>query len=433
MIWLTLGVAVQTFSLPNGVRVSFRETLGSPLFAACLLYRCGVDEEESKPGLRAVAGWAMLQAASGQITRVESFGGRVRMTLGLDYVAFKAVAPLSASVDVLVALSTAASSSSFLLEEEVITWAKGRALREIRKHLDEPFYFSLLALRKVLYGGKGYGLPEWGKTEELGDVSLEEVGRFVKGRLVPQRAFLGVACDMSLPELLKLLGATLGLVEGGQPIPEPPPPRLSSQAWDGLTVKEGPGRLAKILVGFPGVSASSLDFPKTKVVSALLGGGLGGLAVRRLREEAGLAYRVISLCPTLEGEGFISLYAEVDPLKVEEATKLLLEVISEARAEGLSSADIERAKNRAIGEELLSLHRPSELAFKTALWEALGGEAGFERKFAEAVRLLPPREVMGAARRFLQRSLLVVVMPQIWKDCLALFSRPEALLYPTEG
>ena len=399
-----------TFSLPNGIKVAYRRAPGSALFAASLVYRCGVDEEGDAPGIRAVSGWALLRASSGQMARVESLGGRAELDIGLDYLAFKVAVPLSASIDALLLLSTIASGPK--LKGEDVRWAKARALKELRRRLKEPFNFALLTLRRGLYGRKGYGLPEWGTEKGLKEATKGRVEEFIRGRLVPKRAFLGVACDIPSLELTALLRATLGLVEGGRAFREPEPPRLSKE-FEGLTVREGPGRLARVAVGFPAPSVRSPEFPAAKVLSALLGGGLGGVVSRRLRGEMGLAYRVASLCPGLEGEGYIAVCAEVAPLKVEEATRAILGAISEVRAGNISPSDVERAKNRAVGEELLPLESPVELSFRMALWEALGVGADFCERLGREIFGLRPRAVLEASRRFLSRYHIAVVMPRV--------------------
>ena len=412
----------QTFSLPNGIRIAFRRAPGSALFAACLLYRCGVDEEGELPGVRAVAVWAALKRASGQRARVESLGGEVRLDLGPDYVAFRVAAPLGASVDSLLLLSAVASSWEF--ERADVEWAKGRALHELRARLADPYQFSLLALRRALYGPRGYGLPDWGTEGGIRRATVEGAREFARRRLAPGRAFLGVACDMTPRRLLSLLRATLGLVEGREAAPEPPAPRRADGAFDGLTVREGPGRLARVVVGLPAPSASSPDFPAAMVASALLGGGLGGLAARRLREEMGLAYRVLSVCPPLRGEGFLALYAEVEPLKVEEASSALLDLLAEVRAGNVPPSDLLRARSRALGEVLLPLQSVSELAFRLALFEALGLGPDFVGKLAGAIKGLSPDAVLDAARRATKRSRLLVVMPRPGRRAAFLLGPP---------
>jgi len=135
---------------------------------------------------------------------------------------------------------------------------------------------------------------------------------------------------------------------------------------------------------------------------------LGSRLFIRIREQLGLAYYVgaqnfVGLTP-----GYFAFYVGTTPEKTELVEKELLDEAALLRLEGLTEAELNRAKAKIIGQKKIARQDLGHLAMTTALDELYG--LGFlhidaEDALYEAVTLAG---VKAAAQKYLKPDALVI-------------------------
>jgi zinc protease len=165
------------------------------------------------------------------------------------------------------------------------------------------------------------------------------------------------------------------------------------------------------MIGFPGVDVFSADVVPLELIDEACS-DLGSRMFNRIREEMGLAYFVGSSNLMGLAPGAFSFYAGTDPAKIAEVKAALSDEIRELAEEGITPAELDRAKAKLLGAHEIRNQSNDAFAFSCALDELYG--LGFRhhetlRERVEAVTFEQVREV--ARRYFSQASVTAIVRP----------------------
>ena len=173
-----------------------------------------------------------------------------------------------------------------------------------------------------------------------------------------------------------------------------------------------PGRSqVEIRVGGPSVPRGDPEFPALFLANEVLGGrSLLCRLFQHLREEHGLAYGTSSRLEAMRWGGYWMAEAGTAPGNAERAVKLLHEELETIRHELVSSAELDRIRESAIGELTLELETTAgahELALDVAYH---GLPERFWREWPEQMRSVRPAQLRDAAARGLPSRGEVTVL-----------------------
>jgi zinc protease len=199
------------------------------------------------------------------------------------------------------------------------------------------------------------------------------------------------------------------------PMPLDPAVPLTSPAWGtakelDITLKGR--RQAHLLLVFPTVPVDSEDEAGLELLQTILS-GQSGLLFRDLRDRQGLGYVVTAFTLRLERAGAMVLYIGTEPGKMTQAEEGFRKIIAELRTGLLPEAELDRGKNRMLGEynrdrQTLSA-RSEEAATLVAAARPLDAEKALTQKAAS----LTPEELRTIAAKYLDmdRAYTVKVLP----------------------
>jgi zinc protease len=261
-------------------------------------------------------------------------------------------------------------------------------------------------MRRALFGPIGYGLDSSGSLESVAALNLKRLAEFHKKVVIPNNCVLAVFGDVQSKPLVAAVKKHLGRWQKGAPaIASPPPPPALTEIKRVRDTRDK--AQAVIVVGFRGTSVLDSD----RYPLELLQEGCSDLGSRlflRIRENLGLAYYVgaqnfLGLVP-----GYFAFYVGTAPEKLAEVEKELLAEAALLRAEGLTDAELRRAKAKVIGQRKISRQDLGGYAMGVALNELYG--LGYQYLDAEdaAYEAVTSDQIREAARKYLTPDALVV-------------------------
>ena len=169
---------------------------------------------------------------------------------------------------------------------------------------------------------------------------------------------------------------------------------------------------AHLVIGFPGATLDAPDRFALELLVAILG-GQGGRLFAELRDKRALVYRVSA--HSIEGvePGFVGVYLSCAPDKLEQAVAVVRDQLARVRADGVTAAELERARSYLIGSHQIAMQRRAAVANAMAYHEAYG--LGWETwsHYDDAIRAVRPDEVAAAAATYLRldRMITATVRP----------------------
>ena len=408
---------IQKFELPNGLRLLIKEDHRLPFVEFRAVFQGGVLAEtaasngttmllaklllKGTPARSAEQLAIEIESVGGQI---DTYGGNNSFGVNLEVLSSDFTLGLDLLADVV--LNPIFPAEELDREREI-------QIAGIRSRKDELLKSASLAMRRALFGEAGYGLDSLGTEETVEKVAVSDLKEFHRKLTVPNNCVLAIFGDVTTAEVQAAVAKVFG---GWQPVPTTPLVAANFPFHTNGTpqrVEETRDKKQAVLViGFPGTTLDSEDRYALELVQECCS-DLGSRLFLRIREQLGLAYYVgaqnfAGLVP-----GYFAFYTGTEPSKIEQVETELLKEAALLCAEGLTEAELKRAKAKIVGQKKIARADLGNLASSTALDELYGlgwQRADLDDARYEAVTLAETRAV---AQKYLrpENAVIAIVKP----------------------
>ncbi len=383
----TVGI---TLAFPGGLRFETKETNG--LFQAlALLWTRGTKNytaEELAEKLESIG------------TTIKGFSGR--NTFGLNVLSLSSKLDESLEYFKEILLNPA-------FDENECKKAKPELISLLLKQQDQPLHLAVNEFLKVLFPNHPYGLNSAGSLEFYQKFTCKDLRDAYKKFVRPDKGTLVIVGNFD-PFFLKEKIKTLLMDWGSQShktIPEEPEPTYPKKL---ITRLEKETYQTQILLGFQTPGLNSKEKVALEVLNSALSGQNGRL-FRILRDERSLAYVVTSFLIFYPKKSAFVLYIGCSPEKEKEAISGFWEILEKIKKDGFEPEEIERAKNRLIGSQKLSLQSNLSISEDMAVNEVLGLGWNYSSLYENLVKSVTQEDIKNLIKTFLkkERSVLFIL------------------------
>jgi len=404
---------VQKFTLPNGLRLLVKEDHRLPFVEFRAVFQGGVlVETVANNGVTQLTGKLLLKGTTGRsaedIAReIESVGGSIdsyggNNTFGVNAEVLSA--DFSTGLDLLADVLLRPTFPAPALERE-----REVQLAGIRAQKDHLLQSASLAMRRALFGERGYGLDALGNEPSVQGLQVAHLKDFHREMAVPNNCVLAIYGDVNTAAVQAAVGKAFAEWRpspAGAPALDLGPATLDSVK---RVTEFRDKKQAVLVVGFRGTTIHDGDRYPLELLQETCS-DLGSRLFLRIREELGLAYYVgaqnlLGLAP-----GYFAFYAGTTP---EKAALVEGELLKEAELlcnEGLTPEELKRGKAKIIGQRKIARQDLGSFAMTTALDELYGlgyAHTDTEDALYEAVTL---DQVRTVARKYLRPDALVIAV-----------------------
>jgi zinc protease len=283
---------------------------------------------------------------------VQSEGGYINAYTSYDRTVYWIDTPKNGVAMAIDILADAMSNSTLPLEEygkeqEVIR-------REFAMGYDDPDRMSAIALFANAYREHPYRLPVIGHLDIYNTLTRDDVLHYYKARYVPNNIFFVIVGDVTAEHVR----GQLEHVFGKQPrralspvyIPKEPPQLGARESH-----VEFKTELTRLNVGWHIPQGTHPDLPPLDLLGVILGDGRSARLYQRLREKLALVHNISAFAYAPYDPGLFVVEATLDHPNREAAEQGILETIAEVQDHGVSAAELEKAKKRALSHQLQML------------------------------------------------------------------------------
>ncbi len=420
---------IESFQLSNGMTVLVREDKRLPIVAVNAVFKGGtLVETPENSGLTKVFSRAWLK---GTTTRsadeiaetIESLGGDISTESGNN------------SFSISMSLMSPTWKTGFEIfndvlqnptfPEEAVTREKQAQIAAIKAEEDQMTAVARNLLREKLFQDHPYSLRSSGSVASVENITRADVEAFYKTHVAAKNGVIAVFGDVTKEAVRETLEAALATLPAGQPahqdIPQPPFVE-STQTF----VENRDKSQAVIMVGYRGIDLANPDRVPLELIDEA-SSDLGSRFFVRIREEMGLAYFVGSSQLVGVSPGLFAFYVGTDPLKVDEVSKVLNEEIANLAENGLTEAELARAKKKMIGRQQIANQSNSAFAYSAALNELFGLGADYFERLPAEVEAVTLEQVKEVANKYFknQQSITALVKPEKAAPAAAETELPE--------
>lgn len=409
------GWQPQTFTLDNGMEVIVLPDHRAPVVTHMVWYKVGaVDEAPGKSGIAHLFEHVMFQETDdlgpGEFTEtVTKNGGTLNAFTSWDYTAyFERVA--RDRLELVMGLEAERMrdliidddpDGAFISERDVV---KEERRQRIENNPGAILFEKVMA---ALYADHPYGIPIIGRMEEVAALTPEDGRTFYETWYAPNRAILVVAGDVTVGEVRPLAEATYGALA-------PSPVEAPARGWQAVQPLDGPVRVshsdpkvrqeewARYYLATSFTENSDLAYALS-VGLHVLGGTSTSRLYRALVDDRALAVDASAgAFLTLHDRGPALISASPAPgVDLDTLGEAVMEEVEAVLREGLSRADVERAREQLAAQAIYARDSQMGMAMDYGRTLALGGTPEDVLTYAERMRAVTPEAATEALRRVL--------------------------------
>ncbi|OHT19007.1 M16 family metallopeptidase [Edaphosphingomonas haloaromaticamans] len=343
--------------LANGITVAIEPMDGVETLAVGLYADVGArSEPEGLSGLAHMVEHMVFKGAGNRDARaiaedIEDVGGSLNAWTARDHTVFHGrllAGDLALGVGMIADLVRAPHFDADELERE-----KGVVLSELGEARDTPDDIVFDHLQLAAFPRQPLGRPVLGDEASIAAIDADALRAWVTGQYRPDGLVLAAAGKVDEAELLRLAEAYFGDMAPGAPAT---PPAASFAA--GAKLDRRRFDQIHLALGWRGVGYRDPAVHALSLFTTAAGGGMSSRLFQELREQRGLAYSVYAWAQSYAETGLFGVYCAAQRDQGAEALALAEEVLART-AEGLTEAELERARVQAKAGLLMGLEGPA--------------------------------------------------------------------------
>ena len=288
------------------------------------------------------------------------------------------------------------------ISDKTIEASRATVEKEIKARHDFPMRYAFNKAWEVLYGQKGYGLPNNGLIETVPGIDSGKIREYLKDLLNPSEAVLIFAGDIDHDDVYKKVEARFGRLPSGKTSERP----VEEFAADKELIETKEQFQTIIIVLAPGLSNGHEDLPALTIVNEMLGGAMSARLFKNLRDKEGLAYAVHSRNVSHFGTGGFMAYIGTSPEKEEQAIEGMFREITKPGSEGFTEDEFQHAKSHFDGRWKRTGEFPARVFSRDYAPMLFGHDKDFSEKFRQAVMKTSLEQANEVAAKYLKREKL---------------------------
>ena len=357
----TRSVCISIF-IGSGSRYEASDEAGISHFVEHLLFK-GTDK---RPTARAIS------------EAIESIGGILNGGTDKELTVYWAKVPqhhFSLALDVLTDLLLHPRFDPQALERE-----RQIIIEEINMSRDVPSQRANMLIDELIWPDHPLGRDIAGTRQSVKAITRVGMLNYLKGHYQPDNTVVSIAGNVQQPEIVTAVGQILGNWTSEQPKSgyTAHKPKQAKR----IKIEKRKTEQAHLCLALPGLPLLHPQRFTLDLLNAILGEGMSSRLFTEIRERLSLAYSIHSYVEHYLDSGAVTVYAGVEPKKLETAIRAILEQLQKLKTP-VPEPELTKAKEFAKGRLLLRL----EDSRNVAGW--LGGQETLTK------RILSPDQIIS--------------------------------------
>ncbi len=297
---------------------------------------------------------------------------------------------------------------------------------------DRQFYYMSATNRYHISPAR---VPVIGYQEVIQGLSRDDVFSYYKTAYEPGNMIFTVVGDLEPEEMLKTVRKYVSDFKPSRVFSHDiaaEPPVLGTRTLVATFPKLGQARLE---LGFEGVKVSSPDMYALDLLATILGGGDSAMLTEKLRDESQLVSDISASDDTpAYAAGTFTVDMQLDPDKVDSATKAALAILESVKKDEIPEDRIRRAKTLMKVQHVKSLQTVEDISTEITDDYMSTGDLHFSDKYVDRIDAVTAQQLQNAARNYFYKSRLLttLLLPTEYVGAAGL-PKAENLLRPADS
>ncbi|MBF8250122.1 MAG: processing protease [Candidatus Levybacteria bacterium] len=329
---------------------------------------------------------------------IDGMGGEFNASTGKEVTAFyikSAADKVELSLDVLSDMLKNSKLDSAEIEKE-----KGVIAEEINMYEDSPMRNIGDVYERLTYGDTPLGWNIAGEKDIVRKITREDFLSYMKTLYSPHNMTIVFAGGIDSKKAVELAEKYLGGMQ-----------RFDTLRYDLYQEKQTKPEFflktkkteqVHIAIGFKTVKSDHPDKYPLEVLASILGGGMSSRLFHEVREKRGLGYYVGTSAESYQDAGSFVTTAGIDPKRVKEAIKIMLEEHKKIQNSKfrIQNSELKKAKEFLKGHMVLGLENSRSVAYYYAAQELLEKEIDNPDQIMRKIDAVTVEQIEKAAKKY---------------------------------
>ena len=313
----------------------------------------------------------------------------------------------------LIALDEVMNKPLFI--ESEIEKVKQRTIQETKGISDSPSSYVFDEFKKLAFPNTIYGQNSTFILNNINKVTRNDIVEYYSNIFNPENMTIAVVGDIDENYLIDKLNSIIKKPKNAKKFSyadyKYTPYRPSNNIQTTLYKDEVQANW--MALGYKICSVQNRkDIATLNVINAILGEGMSSRLFRKLREEQGLAYTVGSTINANMKDGAFIAYIGTNEKSIDKAKQGILEQIEILKTEMTTTQELNDAKNKILGQLLMSLETNMAEADLLSWYNILGKSLNGFDEYKKMIMEVSQSDVIEIANKYFSKPYIYTVVKQ---------------------
>jgi zinc protease len=404
-----------TKTLPNGLRVFVVQDASEPEVAVHLvIMTAGTSKDDPHaPGIAQMTANMLTQGTQTRSARqiaeaIDFVGGSLNATAGFD----------STDVTLSVVKKDLATGLDLMQDAILHPAFKSDELDRQREQLlsgfeveySDPDYLATQVFGRVLYGDSPYGLPQEGTPDSVKKMDRDSLAKFHDANYAPNQSLLAFAGDVTPDEAFAAAEKYFGAWPKSSAADAAPPAPTAPSGLHFWLIDKPDAVQTQIRVGRLGIRRADPDYIQLLVANRIFGGGYNSRLNTEVRIKKGLTYGAYSSFNPHRYAGSFAVGTYTRTPETVEATKLVMNLLSQMAAGDITAQEMDFARNYLAGVYPIQSETAAQVASRVLAVAEYGLPADYNSTYPDKIRAISATQVKDMAAKYMAADNLDVVL-----------------------
>jgi zinc protease len=291
--------------------------------------------------------------------------------------------------------------------------AQQQLIEQVRRRLDNPGAIAEQLMLQHLYPEHPLGRKP--TLETLGSIKRADLLHLHRRYFGPRNMYVAISGDINGDEATQLVDASFSAWEQETESAEVPALKEvpSGRESGPVIIAQRPLSQTTIRLVERGIKRDNPDVYAVEIMNYILGGGgFNSRLMREIRSNRGLAYSVFShFSVGRRLQGAFLAGCETRAESVAEAVGLFASIMQELRAEGVTEAELQLAKQSQINSFVFRFENPHSLVTRAMEYDFYAYPEDYLTRYREHIRNVTTQDVQRVAKKYLhpERQAIILV------------------------
>jgi len=392
--------------LPNGLKVIALKDPNSPLAVFQIWYRTGsINEEIGRTGISHLLEHMMFKGTHkygpGIFSRMISRAGGIdNAGTSKDYTFyFQKLPPERIYISIEL---EADRMKNLIMDQHEVESEKKVVMEERRlRHEDDPQSIVYEEVVATAFKNHPYRWPVIGWMSDIEGITRDDLMSYYKRYYVPNNAFIVVAGDIDVDNVMERIREEFGQIPAGEAIKIKEVAEPEQRGEKRVYIKKE-AELPYILIAYKTPNIFDEDSYALDVLAYILSDGKTSRLYRGLVDEKRIALSVDASYDNLQRYNTL-FYIDGTPMPgkgIDELERAIYDEIERLKGSPPTKEEVQKVKNRIEAEFVMSQDSIFYQARLLGVFEILG-DWRLKDRYLEGIRRVTPEDVQRVARRYL--------------------------------